>query len=227
MSGGAGRGVGGEHHCQCVLVSDTHTDTHTQTHAHRRAQTHTTSSAGCNITVGVYSCLTAAGRLTCSHGFLIAQMCVCVCVCVCVWPTCSHILYRMSLHIKVEMIQMLYDKVREFVLKFHSYGTYCYEQHCTAHSWVALMRWRRYAYVCLFVCVCVCVCTLQSLRITSAVKSEMGIGAIVNLQSNDASKIWNTPMYMHVLWNGPFQVRCMGHYNGRAWRADVHAMWSR
>jgi hypothetical protein len=47
----------------------------------------------------------------------------------------------------------------------------------------------------------------KSLRVTNAVKSEMGVGAIVNLQSNDASKIWNTPLYMHIIWNGPFQVR--------------------
>lgn len=46
----------------------------------------------------------------------------------------------------------------------------------------------------------------KSLRITSSVKSDMGVGPIVNLQSNDASKIWNLPMYLHIVWNGPFQV---------------------
>lgn len=66
-----------------------------------------------------------------------------------------HQLYRMSLHIKVNMITMLYDK---------------------------------------------------SLRITSGVKAEMGVGSILNLQSNDASKIWNLPMYLHIVWNGPFQI---------------------
>jgi hypothetical protein len=50
----------------------------------------------------------------------------------------------------------------------------------------------------------------KSLRVSNAVKSEMGVGAIVNLQSNDASKIWNTPLYMHIIWNGPFQVRLSG-----------------
>ncbi len=68
----------------------------------------------------------------------------------------SHILYRMSLHLKTAMIQMIYAK---------------------------------------------------SLRITSGVKSNMGVGSIVNLQSNDASKIWNMPLYLHIVWNGPFQVR--------------------
>lgn len=46
----------------------------------------------------------------------------------------------------------------------------------------------------------------KSLRITSAVKSERGIGAIVNLQSNDASKLWSLPNYLHIIWSGPFQI---------------------
>jgi hypothetical protein len=46
----------------------------------------------------------------------------------------------------------------------------------------------------------------KSIRITSGVKAEMGIGSIVNLQSNDGSKIWNLPQYLHIVWNGPFQV---------------------
>ena len=49
----------------------------------------------------------------------------------------------------------------------------------------------------------------KSLRITSGVKSNMGVGSIVNLQSNDASKIWNMPLYLHIVWNGPFQVHCV------------------
>ena len=47
----------------------------------------------------------------------------------------------------------------------------------------------------------------KSLTITSGVKAEMGVGSIVNLQSNDGSKIWNLPQYLHIVWNGPFQVR--------------------
>ncbi len=46
----------------------------------------------------------------------------------------------------------------------------------------------------------------KMLRLSSAVKGSMGVGAIVNLQSNDAAKIWALPQYMHVLWSGPFQV---------------------
>ena len=29
---------------------------------------------------------------------------------------------------------------------------------------------------------------------------------IVNLQSNDAAKLWALPSYGHMVWNGPFQV---------------------
>jgi hypothetical protein len=55
----------------------------------------------------------------------------------------------------------------------------------------------------------------KALRISSGVKSEMGVGSIVNLQSNDASKIWNLPMYLHIVWNGPFQV----------WREEGGVRW--
>jgi hypothetical protein len=46
----------------------------------------------------------------------------------------------------------------------------------------------------------------KSLRITSAVKSGLGVGPIVNLQSNDASKLWNVIPYLHVIWSAPFQI---------------------
>lgn len=46
----------------------------------------------------------------------------------------------------------------------------------------------------------------KSLRITAASKGRMGVGAIVNLQSNDASKLWGMAQYLHILWSGPFQV---------------------
>ncbi len=36
----------------------------------------------------------------------------------------------------------------------------------------------------------------KSLRISSAAKSEAGVGAIVNIQSNDAAKLWNLPQYL-------------------------------
>ena len=54
----------------------------------------------------------------------------------------------------------------------------------------------------------------KSTRITGGVKSDMGVGSIVNLQSNDASKIWNLSLYLHIVWNGPFQVRTTQHDAG-------------
>lgn len=50
----------------------------------------------------------------------------------------------------------------------------------------------------------------KSLRVSSAVKAALGVGPIVNLQSNDAAKLWTMPTYLHMVWNGPFQV-------GRCW----------
>lgn len=47
----------------------------------------------------------------------------------------------------------------------------------------------------------------KSLRITAASKGRMGVGAIVNLQSNDASKLWGMAQFLHILWSGPFQVQ--------------------
>ncbi|KAG2442750.1 hypothetical protein HXX76_002831 [Chlamydomonas incerta] len=69
-----------------------------------------------------------------------------------------HVLFRMSLHLKISLIDMLYEK---------------------------------------------------SLRITSAVKADMGTGTIANLQSNDAAKLWSLVLYLHVVWNGPFQILCV------------------
>ena len=66
-----------------------------------------------------------------------------------------HILYRISLHIKSALVQIIYSK---------------------------------------------------SLRISSAARSEFGIGKIVNLQSNDASKLWDMVVYLHVIWSGPLQI---------------------
>jgi len=66
-----------------------------------------------------------------------------------------HTLFRICLHLKTELVDMLYGK---------------------------------------------------SLRISAAAKSEMGTGAVVNLQSNDASKLWSLPQYLHMLWSGPVQI---------------------
>lgn len=46
----------------------------------------------------------------------------------------------------------------------------------------------------------------KSLRLSAGNKSEMGVGKIVNLQSNDAAKLWKMPQYLHMIWSGPFQI---------------------
>ena len=46
----------------------------------------------------------------------------------------------------------------------------------------------------------------KSLRINQATKGALGVGKIVNLQSNDAAKLWGLAQYLHILWSGPFQV---------------------
>jgi ATP-binding cassette subfamily C (CFTR/MRP) protein 1 len=56
-----------------------------------------------------------------------------------------HLLFRICLHLKVGLVDMLYAK---------------------------------------------------SLRITAAARSELGVGAVVNLQSNDAAKLWALPQYL-------------------------------
>lgn len=40
----------------------------------------------------------------------------------------------------------------------------------------------------------------------NAGKNALGAGAITNLQSNDAAKVWNLPQYGHVVWSGPLQI---------------------
>ena len=46
----------------------------------------------------------------------------------------------------------------------------------------------------------------KALLISSSARGEFGIGSIVNLQSNDASKLWTLPQYLHMIWSAPFQV---------------------
>ena len=46
----------------------------------------------------------------------------------------------------------------------------------------------------------------KSMRLGVDVRNARGIGAVVNLQSNDASKVWMMPTYIHLLWNAPFQA---------------------
>ena len=61
----------------------------------------------------------------------------------------------------------------------------------------------------------------KSLRINQATKGALGVGKIVNLQSNDAAKLWGLAQYLHILWSGPFQVRGVdaGIHELRWWRA--------
>lgn len=66
-----------------------------------------------------------------------------------------HILFRICLHMKTELVDMLYSK---------------------------------------------------SLRMTSSAKTDVGTGTIVNLQSNDAAKLWKLPQYLHMIWSGPLQI---------------------
>lgn len=46
----------------------------------------------------------------------------------------------------------------------------------------------------------------KSLRLSAGNKSDMGVGKIANLQSNDAAKLWRLPQYLHMIWSGPFQI---------------------
>lgn len=46
----------------------------------------------------------------------------------------------------------------------------------------------------------------KSLRLHSAACSRYGTGTIVNLQSNDATKLYWIPLFMHSLWSAPIQV---------------------
>lgn len=47
----------------------------------------------------------------------------------------------------------------------------------------------------------------KALRMSLAAKGERGIGTIVNLQSNDAQKLWALPEYLHTVWSGEFRAR--------------------
>ncbi len=56
----------------------------------------------------------------------------------------------------------------------------------------------------------------KSLRITSATKGSMGVGAIVNLQSNDGAKIWEMIPYLNFIWASPLQVTSVKPVTNRA-----------
>ncbi|WPT17490.1 Multidrug resistance-associated protein 1 [Picochlorum sp. SENEW3] len=46
----------------------------------------------------------------------------------------------------------------------------------------------------------------KSLRLAAGKVSDLGVGSVVNLQSNDAAKLWKLPQYLHMIWSGPFQI---------------------
>lgn len=57
-----------------------------------------------------------------------------------------------------------------------------------------------------------------------------GVGPIMNLQSNDAAKLWQLPSYIHMIWNGPFQVGLWGFargwVGGKAGRGQGQGAWA-
>lgn len=50
----------------------------------------------------------------------------------------------------------------------------------------------------------------KSLLISGAVRGELGLGKIINFQSNDGKRIWETAQFLHQLWSAPEQVRGAG-----------------
>ena len=49
----------------------------------------------------------------------------------------------------------------------------------------------------------------KSLRLGTDVRNARGIGTVINLQSNDAHKVWMVLVHLDMLWNSPLQV---GHF---------------
>ena len=50
----------------------------------------------------------------------------------------------------------------------------------------------------------------KALRLSSGDVAAKGVGAIVNLQSNDVKKLEFLPVFVHSIWEAPMQVRCDG-----------------
>eukprot|EP00897_Mesotaenium_endlicherianum_P000582 jgi/Mesen1/10524/ME000083S10028 len=46
----------------------------------------------------------------------------------------------------------------------------------------------------------------KALRITAASRQSTSLGEILNLQSNDAQKLGQLCIYLHILWSGPLQI---------------------
>jgi hypothetical protein len=56
----------------------------------------------------------------------------------------------------------------------------------------------------------------KALRLNSGDVAAKGVGAIVNLQSNDVKKVEFLPVFMHSVWEGPMQVRSDGQSVSRS-----------
>jgi ABC-type multidrug transport system fused ATPase/permease subunit len=46
----------------------------------------------------------------------------------------------------------------------------------------------------------------KTLRLSQAARHEQGAGSVVNLMSNDTSRVKNLMTYLHSLWSGPLQI---------------------
>lgn len=47
----------------------------------------------------------------------------------------------------------------------------------------------------------------RALRCSVAARDRRSTGAVANLMSNDASKLFSLPQYLHMIWSAPFQVK--------------------
>lgn len=54
----------------------------------------------------------------------------------------------------------------------------------------------------------------RALRCSVAARDRRSTGAVANLMSNDAAKLFGLPQYLHMIWSAPFQVRG----GGRDWK---------
>lgn len=115
-----------------------------------------------------------------------------------------HILFRISLHIKISLVHTLYKK------SLRSVASKVTWMPNLTHKFTNLLAQKRRRTFFLFQTTQVCTLTgsiaSHPRRVTAAVRSGLGVGPVANLQSNDAAKIWNMVPYLHVLWSGPFQI---------------------
>lgn len=50
----------------------------------------------------------------------------------------------------------------------------------------------------------------RALRCSVAARDRRSTGAVANLMSNDAAKLFGLPQYLHMIWSAPFQVKRRG-----------------